>query len=210
MKKIWLLLIPGVLFGQANPNQVALQASGPALMNPSQVNLVITPNGNPPEPKNIYIAVNYPIGSPGLTGPIQCSQCPDVNSGGGFTVTWTPQPGAISYDVLFTLLRNPAEPAPLAGGTYTYAAHNGTGLTSTSFTCSSGCSSAFRTAYTVAIPVPVANCYIILDNQDAAIPFLYTTPCFLNGSGGGSTIVSGISPIVVTNPITGTYDVSCP
>jgi hypothetical protein len=194
MKKFLLLLfIPLGCYAQALPNSVVLNASPPQVMNANQIFVAITGGSTGTTvTRSIWVAVNYPIGSPGLSGPYTYQEPFPLSVTNYVTISWPCQSGAVSYDVLKT---KPGEPTPNPQGTYTYALR--TGVTA----CSLLDQGITRTSYTVETPVPTAQCSIILDNKDASTPYLYTTPCLYNnvfaltltttGTSGAATYSNG-------------------
>ena len=170
------------LLAQSNPNNVTLNASGPSLMPSNAINISITGNTGHTV-RSIWIVVNYPIGSPGVSGPYTFTNEPSpLNVSNYVTISWPCQANAISYDILKT---KPGEPTPLPGNTYTYALSTG------QVACNLVDQGITRTSYTVPVPVPQATGQMILDNQDLTYPYIYfSVPVIGAGSGGGGTITN--------------------
>ena len=161
------LMIPfGLLAQSANNPQVTLRTPPPPLMGANQITTTIV-GGTGTTQRYFWVVVNYPIGSPGVSGPLFINNQPATLSVSNYvTLSWPCQSGATSYDVLKTL---PGEATPLPGNTYTYALT--TGLTA----CTYNDIGTGRTSYTVPNPIPTAVSSMILDNQDSAVPFFYFT-----------------------------------
>ena len=170
MKKlIWLLALP--LYAQPNPQGYNMQAPGPSLMPGNQISVTTTPNASGAiEPKYYYIQVNYPIGTPGLSGPLFIANSPNFTYGGSDVLNWPAQPNAISYDVLWA---DVGQAQPTQGGSGKWGAPGGIGLTTNTYTANT--TGVLRTTYTPASPVQPGVCSMITNNILQTYPYIYFT-----------------------------------